>query len=109
MLIITDFSSTDMEIATREAIFVAARAHPGETNCQFVMEGLLDFLLSNDKRAKFLRSNFVFKVIPMLNIDGVVVGNTRCNIIGLDMNRQYRSPEGECPEIRALCNEINQT
>lgn len=109
MLIVTDFSGSDMEIATREAIFIAARVHPGETNCQFVMEGLLDFLLSNDKRAKFLRSNFVFKIIPMLNIDGVVVGNTRCNIIGLDLNRQYRNPEGECPEIRALCNEINHT
>lgn len=70
------------------------------------MEGLINFLISNNVKAKFLRKNFIFKVIPMLNIDGVVIGNTRTNMAGLDLNRQYRDPEGLCPEILALKNEI---
>lgn len=109
MLIVTDFKAKDAQIAKREAIFISARVHPGETVCQFVMEGLLKFLLSSDAKAAYLRENFVFKIIPMLNIDGVVVGNTRSNIGGLDLNRQYRDAEGECPEIKILTNEVIQT
>ena len=38
-----------------------------------------------------LRDNFVFKVVPMLNPDGVIVGNYRCSLAGRDLNRNYRS------------------
>lgn len=31
----------------------------------------------------------VFKIIPMVNVDGVVVGNFRTNIKGSDVNREY--------------------
>ena len=33
---------------------------------------------------------FVFKIIPMLNPDGVIVGNYRCSLTGRDLNRAYR-------------------
>lgn len=39
-----------------------------------------------------LRSNFVFKVVPMLNPDGVVVGNYRASLAGVDLNRVYKKP-----------------
>ena len=39
--------------------------------------------------AKILRDNFVFKVIPMLNIDGVINGSYRCNLAGVDLNRAW--------------------
>lgn len=38
-----------------------------------------------------LRNRFIFKLIPMLNPDGVIVGNSRCSLNGRDLNRQYRS------------------
>jgi len=28
----------------------------------------------------------------MLNIDGVIIGNYRCNLSGADLNRQYIEP-----------------
>lgn len=34
---------------------------------------------------------FIFKVVPMLNPDGVIVGNYRCSLAGRDLNRNYRS------------------
>lgn len=43
-----------------------------------MMKGVLDFLTGPSLDAKMLRDNFVFKVIPMLNPDGVVCGNYRC-------------------------------
>ena len=42
--------------------------------------------------AKLLRTMFVFKVVPMLNPDGVFYGNNRCNLSGVDLNRQWAYP-----------------
>ncbi len=42
--------------------------------------------------ARILRENFIFKIVPMLNIDGVVGGNNRCNYSQVDLNRQWIDP-----------------
>jgi murein tripeptide amidase MpaA len=39
-----------------------------------------------------LRRVFIFKLVPMLNPDGVIVGNYRCSLSGRDLNRNYRHP-----------------
>jgi len=31
----------------------------------------------------------VFRIIPMVNVDGVVLGNFRTGIMGRDLNRQF--------------------
>lgn len=33
----------------------------------------------------------MFKVVPMLNPDGVVIGNYRCSLSGRDLNRNYKT------------------
>lgn len=72
--------------------FVSARVHPGETPSSYVMEGLLGFLLSEDPAAVGLRRRVVIKVVPMLNPDGVVLGNYRCSTVGQDLNRCVSTP-----------------
>lgn len=39
-----------------------------------------------------LRDNFIIKVVPMLNVDGVINGNYRSNFSGNDINRQWQAP-----------------
>ena len=39
--------------------------------------GFIDFLISNHPVAKTLREHIVFKIVPMLNPDGVYLGNYR--------------------------------
>ena len=39
--------------------------------------GMIDFLISNHPIAKVLREHIVFKIVPMLNPDGVYLGNYR--------------------------------
>lgn len=56
------------------------------------MEGIINYLLGNSTTAKLLRRLYVFKIIPMLNADGVIVGNYRCSLAGQDLNRQWRNP-----------------
>ncbi len=63
------------------------------------MEGTLDYLISNEGGAEYLRSNFVFKIVPMMNPDGVIIGNYRSSLSGLDLNRQWIAPSSKtCPE-----------
>ena len=87
MVIITNFLSRPEEIALRRAVILTSRVHPGESNASYLMHGTLEYLVSDDEGARYLRDNFVFKVIPMLNPDGVIVGNYRCSLSGLDLNR----------------------
>jgi len=82
MLIVTNFYSDPEDIAQRKAIILTGRVHPGETNASWIVEGLIDYLVSNDEGAKKLRNTFVFKIIPMLNPDGVIIGNYRCSLTG---------------------------
>lgn len=82
MLIITNFKSSQEDIAQRKAVIITSRVHPGESNSSFIMEGILEFLCSNEKEARVLREMYVFKIVPMLNPDGVIVGNYRCSLGG---------------------------
>lgn len=56
------------------------------------MKGLIDFLTSGSPEAIILRKHYVFRIIPMLNPDGVIYGNYRCSLLGYDLNRKWRSP-----------------
>ena len=82
MLIVTNFASTPENISHRKAIVLTCRIHPGESNSSIIMNGIIDYLISDEEKADALRNAFVFKIIPMLNPDGVIVGNYRCSLSG---------------------------
>ncbi|KAH0621185.1 hypothetical protein JD844_022240 [Phrynosoma platyrhinos] len=90
LLTITNPSKSAAAAAAKKAIVLSARVHPGETNSSWVMRGFLDFILSDAPDAQLLRDLFIFKVVPMLNPDGVIVGNYRCSLAGRDLNRRER-------------------
>ncbi|XP_046145396.1 cytosolic carboxypeptidase 2-like [Osmia bicornis bicornis] len=81
----------DEEMRRKRGIVITARVHPGETPSSWTMKGIIDFLTGESDQAKVLREKFVFKLVPMLNPDGVIVGNNRCSLSGKDLNRQYRT------------------
>ncbi|KAM9167839.1 cytosolic carboxypeptidase 1 isoform 3-T4 [Mergus octosetaceus] len=80
------------QFRNRPYIFLSARVHPGETNASWVMKGTLEYLMSNNPNAQSLRESYIFKIIPMLNPDGVINGNHRCSLSGEDLNRQWQNP-----------------
>ncbi|XP_020938726.1 cytosolic carboxypeptidase 2 isoform X4 [Sus scrofa] len=91
LLTITNPARTPQEAAAKKAVVLTARVHPGESNGSWIMKGFLDFILSNSPDAQLLRDIFIFKVVPMLNPDGVIVGNYRCSLAGRDLNRHYKT------------------
>nr|XP_032822144.1 cytosolic carboxypeptidase 6 [Petromyzon marinus] len=78
--------------AKRRVVLVMARVHPGETPSSYVCQGLIDFLVSQQPAAVMLRERLVFKIVPMLNPDGVHLGNYRCSLMGFDLNRSWQDP-----------------
>jgi hypothetical protein len=55
-----------------------------------MMKGVIDYLISPE--ASDLRDHYVFKIVPMLNPDGVINGNYRCSLAGCDLNRRWKYP-----------------
>lgn len=83
-------------------VFISSRVHPGETPGSHMLNGFLRFIVSPDSRAVQLRKLFVFKVVPVLNPDGVFRGYYRSDIFGENLNRVYLSPSlAESPTVYA--------
>lgn len=72
---------------------ISGRVHPGEVPASHTMSGVLKFLTSKDARAEILRKNFVFKIVPMLNPDGVFHGHYRMDTLNQNLNRFYLNPD----------------
>ena len=79
---------------------IIGRVHPSETNGSHIINGLISSLLGNAESAKYLRKSVIFKIIPMINPDGVIIGNTRTSFSGKDLNRKYhKKAEFVYPEV----------
>ena len=77
----------------KKVMVITGRVHPGESNGSWMMQGFLNFITGNSLNAQELRRRVVFKVIPMSNPDGVIIGNYRSSLSGNDLNRQYQDPD----------------
>jgi len=77
----------------RPVVWVIARQHAFEAGGSWACEGLVRFLLSDDPQAREARQRMVFRICPMMNPDGVALGNTRFNASGVDLNRHWNSAD----------------
>ena len=68
------------------------------------MTSIIKFLTNKDDvRAQILRKFFVFKIIPIINVDGVYRGYYRFDTNSYNLNRHYANPSIKItPEIYAI-------
>lgn len=74
---------TPKERRTNETVMISGRAHPAEVWSSFLIEHLVEEILAREG------NGLTFVLLPMLNVDGVVYGNSRCDISGIDINRSW--------------------
>jgi cytosolic carboxypeptidase protein 2/3 len=105
---LTDFDDADSKVSIplnrrKKYIVLTARVHPGESNSSWMMHGFIKAIVGNSFAAQQLRKRIVFKIIPMLNVDGVIAGNYRASMAGADLNRRYLAPDARLhPEVCAV-------
>lgn len=85
-------------------VFIRARAHPWEPGGSWVVQGLVHRLLAGDAAARRFLDRTCYYFLPMANKDGVVLGRTRFNLLGKDLNRNWNDPVDKAlaPENHAL-------
>jgi len=61
--------------AVKVCVFAVRQVRCGQYRCMLaVSAGTLDFLMSDKPLARSLREQYIFKIVPMLNADGVING-----------------------------------
>jgi len=80
---------------------ISARNHANESSGNYCVEGMLQWLLSNDPLAKYALTQHEFYFIPMSNPDGVAKGMARhtCKNHCIDLNKTPKWYADNAPDI----------
>jgi murein tripeptide amidase MpaA len=73
-------------------VLIRARAHPWESGGNWVVQGLIRSLLTDDPANKKYLARYAVHILPIANKDGVAAGWTRFNMCGMDLNRKWDKP-----------------
>jgi len=82
-------------------IAIHARTHPNEVYSFYTTRAIIGILLGNTELAEKLRKYIIFNIIPIYNPDGVELEKYRENANGVDLERDWDSPNPQ-PESAAL-------
>jgi hypothetical protein len=105
------FEVTDTSIPNSEKkrVWIHNCVHPAENTGYYMMEGLMDWLLSGTPEARAVLQQLVFDIVPVANPDGLALGNYRTNSAGDNLENQWTPPyNSTVPESVALRNRIEQ-
>ena len=85
-------------------IWFYARQHPGESMCEWFMEGLMERLADPaDPHTRTLLAKATFHCVPNMNPDGTRRGHLRTNATGVNLNREWHAPSmDKSPEVKLV-------
>ena len=101
-----DLVLLDMKKETKtgkKLIVIFSRQHPPEVTGFFAMQAFVDVLAQTANEVGFL-DDYRILIYPMLNPDGVDMGNWRHNSAGVDLNRDWAYYNQ--PEIRQIADHV---
>lgn len=73
----------------KKTIWLMFRQHSWESGSSWVGEGAVRSLLANTPAAQKLRQDYIWKIFPLCDPDGVARGGVRFNKNGFDLNRNW--------------------
>jgi len=73
----------------KKRVFIMALQHPGEDAGGYSVEGIINFLLSDNIQAQKIRDEYIYYIIPMMNPDGVFHGVSRYTPKMQDLNNEW--------------------
>ena len=89
-------------------VWLYARQHPGESMCEYWMEGALAWLTSPAAAPLLARASV--HVVPNMNPDGTYRGHLRTNAAGVNLNREWHAPTAErSPEVLCVRDAMDAT
>ena len=90
-------------------VWIISRQHASELPGWYTLQGLIDWLLSDDPEAISVMQHMIFNIVPMMNPDGVYLGRFRTNSLDIDLNRQWDNadPDSE-PSVYVLTQLVEQ-
>lgn len=103
MISITDPSFPDKN---KGRVWIHARTHPSETGSSFIVEGLIDYLLSESTKCsgQAALDKIIYNIVPMVNADGVITGNARVSPgTSFDLERMWFRDLNNSYELRDTC------
>jgi hypothetical protein len=100
---------TDDSANAKKTAWLMFRQHSWETGSSWTGEGAVRALLADDEASRRLRHEFIWKILPLCDPDGVARGGVRFNAHGYDLNRNWDiiDPVG-MPEITAQRNAVKR-
>ena len=87
----------------KPTVIIISRQHPPEVTGYFAMQAFVETIIEKGSRNGFL-DKFRVMVYPLLNPDGVDLGNFRHNTGGVDLNRDWS--QYHQPEIKQIANHM---
>jgi hypothetical protein len=100
----------------KPAVWVVAQQHGYEMAGGPICEGMMDFLLSDNRLAERAVHELVWKIVPMVNPDAMSHPCFRYNTRGIDLNRNWdtldngsgHDAEEPEPEVRAVKDAVEE-
>lgn len=92
----------------KRTVWLTGIQHSAETAAGWGIEGVLDFLLSDDPLAASARRACVVNAVPIVNVDSVAEGRGRLHPRNLNLNREWEKPE-PAAEAAAIRGEMDRS
>lgn len=89
----------------RFGVWIQARQHAWESGSSWVAHGFTEWLLGDDKQAKWLREHAEIFIVPIMDVDNTATGNGGKNALPHDHNRDW-SAKPHWNEVRAAQRKV---
>ncbi|MGH2575618.1 MAG: M14-type cytosolic carboxypeptidase, partial [Ignavibacteria bacterium] len=89
-------------------VWLLGRNHAMESHSNYVIVGMINFLVSNDIKADRLRRQAIIYIVPVMDVDNAAIGGTGKDRLPVDFNRDWDGPS-YWPAVIAVKQKLAET